>query len=275
MERYANLLGKTNDAARFAGQARRMTDAFNRTHLRPSEGWYDNGSQTACVLPLAFHLTPPERRAGVAARLVDRIVNASNSHVGTGLVGGQWLMRTLTEIGQPGLAYTLATNTTYPSWGYMVDKGATTVWELWNGDTGDPAMNSGNHVMLAGDLIVWFHENLAGIRSDPAQPAFKHVLMKPLPVGDLRHVRATHRSPYGWILSAWHRDDPGQPTERFVWDVTVPPNTTATAFIPCSNPAAVRESGNPLAAARGVSLIGQQGDSTVVELGSGNYHFEH
>ncbi|HRZ38480.1 MAG TPA: family 78 glycoside hydrolase catalytic domain [Candidatus Paceibacterota bacterium] len=275
MERYAKRLGKTDDAARFAEQAGRMTDALNRKHLRPAEGWYDNGSQTACVLPLAFHLTPPERRADVAARLVDKIVNECNGHVGTGLVGGQWLMRTLTEIGQGGLAYTLATNTTYPSWGYMADKGATTVWELWNGDTGDPAMNSGNHVMLVGDLIVWFYENLAGIRSDPAQPAFKHILMKPLPVGDLRHVRATHRSPYGWIRSEWHRHDPGQPAERFVWDVTIPPNTTATAFLPCSNPATVRESGNPLAAARGVSLIGLQGDSTVVKLGSGSYRLEH
>ena len=114
-------------------------------------------------------------------------------------------MQTLTGGGRADLAYTLATNTTYPSWGYMISRGATTIWELWNGDTADPAMNSGNHVMLVGDLITWLFEDLAGLRSDPARPGFKHVIMHPRPVGDLRFVRATHHSPYGLIASSWRK----------------------------------------------------------------------
>ena len=88
----------------------------------------------------------------------------------------------------------------------MVGKGATTIWELWNGDTADPAMNSGNHVMLVGDLVIWLYENLAGIKSDPAQPGFKHIIMKPTLVGGLKFVKATHRSPYGLISSEWRKD---------------------------------------------------------------------
>ena len=115
-------------------------------------------------------------------------------------------MRVLTDGGRADLAYTIATQKTYPSWGYMVEKGATTIWELWNGDTADPAMNSGNHVMLVGDLVIWLYENLAGIKPDPEQPGFKHIIMRPEPVGDLKFVKATHRSPYGLIASEWRRD---------------------------------------------------------------------
>ncbi len=88
----------------------------------------------------------------------------------------------------------------------MVEKGATTIWELWNGDTADPAMNSGNHVMLVGDLGIWLYENLAGIKSDPEQPGFKHIIMRPEPVGDLRFAKASHRSPYGLIASDWQKE---------------------------------------------------------------------
>jgi alpha-L-rhamnosidase len=91
----------------------------------------------------------------------------------------------LTDGGRADLSYGFATHTDYPSWGYMIAKGATTVWELWNGDTADPAMNSGNHVMLVGDLVIWLYETLAGIAPDPAQPGFKHIVMRPQPVGDL------------------------------------------------------------------------------------------
>ena len=129
-------------------------------------------------------------------------------------------MRVLTAGGRADLAYTIATQKTYPSWGYMVEKGATTIWELWNGDTADPAMNSGNHVMLVGDLGIWLYENLAGIKSDPEQPGFKHIIMRPEPVGDLQFVKASHRSPYGLIASDWQKKD-----GVFRWNITVPANT--------------------------------------------------
>ena len=97
------------------------------------------------------------------------------------------------------LAYTIASQKDYPSWGYMISQGATTIWELWNGDTADPAMNSGNHVMLVGDFVIWLFEDLAGICPDMEKPGFKHIVMRPQPVGDLTFVKASHLSPYGLI----------------------------------------------------------------------------
>ena len=98
----------------------------------------------------------------------------------TGVVGIQHLLRGLTEYGKADLAYTIATNDTYPSWGYMAKNGATTIWELWNGNTADPAMNSGNHVMLLGDLVIWLYEKLAGIKNAPSSIGFKKILMQPV-----------------------------------------------------------------------------------------------
>ena len=158
----------------------RLKNGLNAKYLRRDLGQYDNGAQTTSVLPLAFDMVPDDQRQPVFDHLVRKITDETHGHVGTGLVGGQWLNRVLTAGGRPDLAYGFATATDYPSWGYMVAKDATTIWELWNGDTADPAMNSGNHVMLVGDLVIWLYENLAGIQTDPAQPAFKHILMKPL-----------------------------------------------------------------------------------------------
>ncbi len=200
MEQYALLLGNAGDAHRWRELGARIETTFHREFFRSDVGYYDNGSQTSCILPLAFKLTPPEQRPRVFDRLVDKITAETNHHVGTGLIGGQWLMRTLSDHGRADLAYTLATQRTYPSLGYMVDQGATTLWELWNGDTADPAMNSMNHVMLSGDLVIWLFEYLAGIRADPAASGFKHILLRPHVVGDLKWVQAKHDSPYGLRL---------------------------------------------------------------------------
>ena len=151
-------------------------------------------------------------------------------------------MRGLTQHGAGDLAYTIATNRTYPSWGYMIDKGATTIWELWNGDTADPAMNSGNHVMLLGDLLPWCYEHLAGISPDPACPGFKRVVLKPdFSIRRLTRVAASHRSPYGTIRSEWWREG-----SAVRWAVSVPANTTAEVHLP---------------------------DGTVRQIGSGDYVF--
>jgi len=178
-------------------------------------------------------------------------------------------MRTLTENGHGDLAYTLATQTTYPSWGYMIGKGATTIWELWNGDTADPAMNSGNHVMLIGDLGIWLCENLAGIKSDIDQPGFKHIIMRPEPAGDLRFVKASHRSPYGLIASNWEKHD-----GVFRWKVTIPANTTATVYVPAKSAENVTESGKPAAEIPGLKNVGAKDGYVLFEAGSGTYDFE-
>ncbi len=269
MNRYATLLGKSQDAQLYRELAARLKTAFNARFLKAEANHYDNGSQTSCVLPLAFGLVPPEREAGIFAHLVDKITNESKNHVGTGLIGGQWLMRTLTDHGRADLGYTLASQKTYPSWGYMIEKGATTIWELWNGDTADPAMNSGNHVMLVGDLIIWFFEDLAGIQSDPEDPGFKNIIMRPHLVSGLEWVKASHRSPQGWIRSEWHQDNSG-----FRWDLEVPVNSQATVCMPTSDVANVTEGRKRAERADGVRLLRSEPGHAVYSVGSGRYHFE-
>ena len=268
MARYATLLGKNNDAQRFTTLAGQLRRALNDKHFNAQLGYYDNGAQTACVLPLAFNLVPTGEVSRVQGRLADKIVNETKSHVGTGLIGGQWLMRTLAASGRGELAYTIATQKSYPSWGYMVANGATTIWELWNGNTADPAMNSGNHVMLVGDFVIWLYENLAGIQPDPAQPGFKHIVMHPQLVGDLQWVKATHVSPYGKIVSHWQRKD-----GSFDWQITVPANSTATVYVPASHLEAVTESSRPANRDEGIKFLRMEAGAAVFEVQSGSYHF--
>jgi alpha-L-rhamnosidase len=255
MSHYATLLNHPDDAARFDALAARLKSGLNEKYLNHDLGQYDNGAQTTSVLPLAFDMVPADEHQAIFDHLVDKITYGTDMHIGTGLVGGQWLNRVLSYNGRADLAYTLATNTTYPSWGYMVNHGATTIWELWNGDTADPGMNSGNHVMLVGDLAIWLYEDLAGIKPDPQNPGFKHIIMHPLPVGDLTFVKATHRSPYGLILSEWHHDG-----DKFTWHVIIPPNTTATVTIPTNDEQSISESGHAVGAG-------------VIDLPAGDYHF--
>ena len=269
MDRYATLLGKPAEAERYRELARRMTAALNLKFFDEEKGYYDNGSQTSCVLPLAFGLVPEEKRKRVFDHLVHKITVETNGHIGTGLVGGQWLNRVLTIGGRPDLVYTFGTQTTYPSWGYMIENGATTVWELWNGNTANPAMNSGNHVMLVGDFVIWLYESLAGIKADFENPGFKHVLMRPEPVEGLSFVKASHRSPYGKIRSEWTRED-----GLFRWKITIPPNSFATIQIPCSAEDSLREGGQPIAASKGLSLQAVEDGRAIIRLEAGAYELE-
>jgi len=269
MEQFATLVGKQDDAHEYSQLSGRLLVAFNKSYFHADSGQYSNGSETSSVLPLAFRVVPEEDRQRVADILSAKIEDQGKGHLGTGLLGGQWVMQTLSDAGHAGLAYQIATQQTYPSWGYMVTHGATTIWELWNGDTANPAMNSGNHLMLVGDLVTWFYENLAGIRPDPAQPAFKHIIMRPTPVGDLTSVRASFNSSYGKIVSDW--DISGG---RFIWNVTVPPNVTATVYVPAKDQAAVTESGKQARAARGVKYQRTKAGAAIYEIGSGAYRFE-
>jgi alpha-L-rhamnosidase len=268
MARYARLLGNAGDASDFESLAARVKSAFQQQFFNPQTGLYSNGTQTSGILPLAFGMTPPENRQSVFAGLIRNIERESNGHVGTGLVGAQWLMRTLSDNGRADVACTIATQKTYPGWGYMIEKGATTIWELWNGDTADPAMNSGNHVMQVGDLGIWFYEYLAGIRPDPDKPGFKHIIVRPYLAGDLTFVKASHQSMYGLIASHWKRE-----AGRLQLDVTIPPNTTATVYVPAKDPQLVSESGRPAARSKGVKFLRVEPGAAVYELQSGSYSF--
>jgi alpha-L-rhamnosidase len=263
------MLGKTNDASRFHGLAAQVKTAFNDKFLNRELGQYDNGTQTSCVLPLAFGLVPDDMCNRIFEHLVHKLTDETKGHIGTGLIGGMYLCRVLSDHGRADLAYTMATQKDYPGWGYMVGKGATTIWELWNGDTADPSMNSGNHVMLIGDLTIWLYQYLAGIRPDPEQPGYKHIILKPELVGDLQSARGTHRSPYGLIVSDWHKTGTG-----LDWRVTIPPNTTSTLYMPAKNATSVLEGGKPVANSPGVKFVRQENDRSLFSVGSGDYHFE-
>ncbi len=202
-------------------------DAINRTFLK--DGCYANGTVTANLLPLAMDIVPSDQRDSVMANFVRRVKGQSGEpHIDCGVIGISWIMRYLSRVGLGNVAYQIASTKTYPGWGYMVENGATTIWELWNGNTANPSMNSGNHVMMLGDLIPWTYECVAGIAPDPAKPGFKHIVMRPdFSIKDVRGARATYPSLYGDISSHWWRED-----QKVFWQVTIPANTTATLYLP-------------------------------------------
>lgn len=230
MSNFAKIIdAESNDINYYQGLSAEIKKVFNEKFLG-SDGNYDNGTVTANLLPLAFDIAPEEKKQQVFKNITHAIEGTYNSHISTGVIGAQFLMRTLTEYGRTDLAYALASNKTYPSWGYMAENGATTIWELWNGNTADPAMNSQNHVMLLGDLMIWYFEDIAGIKSDPDQPAFKHIIMKPSFAEDLSFVNASYRSVHGQIESKWRKRG-----KKLYWDIVVPPNTSASVYMPSSS----------------------------------------
>jgi alpha-L-rhamnosidase len=269
LERFARLLDKPAEAQEFAEEAVVVKNAFNARFFNKETRQYSNNTVTANLLPLCYGMVEEEEdREAVFGHIVDKTMGEFNGHVSTGLVGIQWLMRGLTEYGRPDIAFRIATNRTYPSWGYMAEKGATTIWELWNGDTADPAMNSGNHVMLLGDLIVWYYENLAGIRNKPGSAGFRQIEMKPYPVDGLDWVTASYHSVRGLIKSAWKKEG-----ERLRWQVTIPGNTTAFVYIPADNRDKITESGVNINTLPDIRFIESANGYALYELGSGQYDF--
>jgi alpha-L-rhamnosidase len=268
MERYANLLYEYDDAQKFADQADIVKDAFNTRYFNKETKQYSNNTVTANLLPLCYGMVEADDEEGVFANIVDKTMGEFNGHVSTGLVGIQWLMRGLTMHGRPDIALQIATNKTYPSWGYMIENGATTIWELWNGNTADPAMNSGNHVMLLGDLVVWFYEDLGGIRNRPGSTAFKQIDMKPVPVEGLGWVKASYHSMYGQIESSWKKE-----AGNFLWEVAVPCNSTAFVYIPTGSRASIKEGGASISSVKGVRFVEEKDGYVLYEIPSGKYSF--
>ena len=228
MVRFAEVLGYEDDAAFFQQEIITATVAFNDKYFNRVTGRYANNTVTANILPLWFGMVSKGLEDKVMENIVDKTESECGGHVSTGVVGIQQLMRTLTEYGHGDLAFKIASNDTYPSWGYMVRNGATTIWELWNGNTADPAMNSGNHVMLLGDLILWEYEYLGGIRA--LEPGYSKIQLKPYPIEGLDYVNCAYESVSGRIESNWKRV-----SNRFEWDIVIPANTTAEVCLPTTN----------------------------------------
>jgi len=138
LQRFAGLINKKDDIKTFGVLMDSIKTSFNRTFYNKTQQSYSNNTVTANLLPLYFGLAPDSLKQIIFEKIRKKIVEDNNGHTSTGLIGSQWVMRTLSDYGNTDLAYQLTTNTTYPSWGYMVANGATTIWELWNGNTADP-----------------------------------------------------------------------------------------------------------------------------------------
>lgn len=262
MDKFAQMNGLTDDAKIYADLAVKMKDAYNKKFFNANTAQYDNNTVTVNLISLRLGLVPEGYEEKVFANVITKTEIDCKGHVSAGVIGIQHLMRGLTEYGGLELAYKIATNETYPSWGYMIKRGATTIWELWNGDTANPAMNSRNHVMLLGDVLIWFYEDLAGIKADPSSVAFKKILMEPVFPEELKLVNASHISPYGKIDSSWKREG-----NKLEWNITIPANTTATVKVPLVFNVKIDTN------QAGIHSVKEDKDKLVVELGSGKYSF--
>ncbi|WP_106828478.1 alpha-L-rhamnosidase [Parabacteroides pacaensis] len=264
MEKFAVLNDSQTDAQQYALLAAKVKDAYNKKFFRYKTAQYDNNTVTANLLSLQLGLVPEGYETNVFNNIVKKIED-DNGHISSGIVGMRYLMQGLTAHGGGELAYRIATNSTYPSWGYMVKKGATTIWELWNGDTADPAMNSANHVMLLGDLIAWFYEDLAGIKNAPASVGFKQLRMEPVFPEQLSFVKASYKSPYGTIKSEWQKNG-----NYLSWQITIPSNTSAVICVPSRFKVHIKHKGGIIKKGRIMSEKEEKGKHTI-ELKSGKY----
>ena len=270
MAQMARALDRSDDAAKYDALFTRVRDAFDAAYVA-ADGRIKGDTQTCYVLALRFGLLPDSLRPLVAQRLVDDI-RAKHDHLSTGFVGVGYLCPTLTETGHNDIAYRLLLQDTFPSWGYSIRQGATTIWERWDGYTKekgfqDPGMNSFNHYSL-GSVGQWLYQDVAGIDTDPDQPGFQHILLYPHPGPGLTSASASFDSLPGRIVSSW-----SEKKGQFLWDVTVPANTTATARVPTQNVGTVTEGGKKIAANSGITFVRQENDGAVYELPSGTYHF--
>lgn len=264
--RAAQLLGKKEDEEFFMDLAQKIQAGFNKRFFDPQTNQYESGTQFSYVLPLAFGLVPSAFRAAVIQNLANDILITHQGHTTVGLLGMQWLMQVLTDIGHPEIAFTIATQTTRPSWGYMISKGATSIWERWDSDTQGSGMNGESQKILSGNLEAWFYQTLAGINYDPERPGFHHIILRPRPVGDLTYVNASHRSLYGMINSHWKIE-----SGDFLWDISIPPNTTGTVYVPARDGLSVTESQKPAESSSGVKFLRFEDGSAIYAIGSGNY----
>jgi alpha-L-rhamnosidase len=228
LAKTAAVLGKKEDAAEYQALEEKIKAAFVREFVTPN-GRLSSNTQTAYVLALSFDLLPVSMRAEAADRLAADV--RKFKHLTTGFLGASDLTWALSNSGHLEEAYILLNRQEYPSWLYPITKGATTIWERWDGikEDGtfqDPGMNSFNHYAY-GAIGMWMYSVVAGLGLDEAQPAYKHIFIAPHPGGGLTYAKASVDSVYGRVSSAWELAD-----GKFKLKVEVPPNTTATVTMP-------------------------------------------
>jgi alpha-L-rhamnosidase len=235
LSKAAGLFGKSADQEKYLALAKKIAAAINTKYLNRETGIYGSGFQTELSTALFWGIVPDDMRAKVAENLKNRVV-ADNNHIDVGLLGTKAILNALSENGYPDLAYQLASEETFPSWGYWIANGATTLLENWPFKANTDI--SRNHIMF-GEINAWFYKALGGIKPDPGQPGFKNVILEPHFVKGLTHFEAKHTGPFGEIISSWKREG-----NKVFYSVVIPPNSTATLRL---------------------------GDGKVIQLGSGHY----
>ena len=270
LAKTATVLGEKEDAAEYESLEEKIKNAFQKEFVTPN-GRLASNTQTAYAMALAFEVLPEAQRAEAAARLADDVKRFG--HLTTGFLGTPLLCQTLSDYGYLDLAYMLLNRTQYPSWLYPVTKGATTIWERWDGikpdgSFQDPGMNSFNHYAY-GAIGEWMYRVVAGIELDEGHPGYKHILIQPQPGGGLTFANASVESMYGHVASGWKIAD-----GKFTLNAEVPPNTTATVRLPKAKLEQVTEGQKPLTGRADILGVRQAGEAVLVDLGSGSYVFE-
>jgi alpha-L-rhamnosidase len=261
----AKVLGKTDDVATYTKLLADVKQAFINEYTTPN-GLISSDTQTAYTLALQFDMLPENLRQQAAKRLADNVRRYGN-HLTTGFLGTPYLCSALSRFGYADVAFGLLMQKNYPSWLYPITKGATTIWERWNGIHPDgtlevPSMNSYNHYAY-GAIGDWMYRTVAGIDTKADLVGYKGIVIKPTIGGNFTKIDANYETPYGKVTSSWKVEG-----GNFVLDVVIPPNTTATVYVPTKGTNAVTEGGKP------VTKSGEQVEGyTAVNVGSGNYHF--
>jgi alpha-L-rhamnosidase len=285
MREMAHALGRTADEEKYAQLFEKIRAAFQKQYVH-SDGYIagaDNSpspfgvinnpdakskggdTQTGYVLALHMNLLPDALRAAAAQKLVDKI-EANHGLLGTGFLGTPYLLEELTKTGHTDLAYKLLMNTQYPSWGYLIEHGATTTWERWNGDQmkGDPSMNSYNHYAY-GAVADWIYRYSAGVDATPLDAGFHIVMLQPVFDAGLGHVAFDYESSYGKVHSDWTVNGAGAQ-----WRVTIPANTTG--WLGADLAAKCSLDGAPVTQSKLAKAATQDGRSGF-ELPAGSYAF--
>ena len=256
LAKAAKLFGNQEDYKKYTALAEKIKDAFNEKYLNKATFLYSNGLQTELSVPLFWGLVPKEFVDKVAANLAKKI-EADSIKLDVGLLGTKAILNALSENGYADIAYKLASKETYPSWGWWIANGATTLYENWPINAASDI--SMNHVMF-GEIDAWMYKALGGIKPDPQKPGFKNILLQPNFPEGLDHFSATHNGPFGVIASSWKRDG-----KTILYNITIPPNSTATILLKLSQHQQLYKDGKQLNIA----------DANYTEtLQSGTYQFQ-
>lgn len=248
----AKILGHQADHERYAALAIKIKDAINAKHLNTATGIYGSGLQTELSAVLYWGLVPDALKTKVAGNLAAR-VEADGYKIDVGLLGTKSLLNALSENGYADVAYKIVSRKTYPSWGWWIENGATTLYENWDIQAAKDI--SLNHIMF-GEVSAWFYKALGGIKPDPQHPGFKNILLEPHFVAGLDEFESTHNGPFGLISSSWKKQK-----RKTVYNVVIPANSTASLVLPEVSKAAVQ----PAHSAEGKNIF---------KLQSGRYRFE-